>query len=159
MGKTIRNQPHQKLFENIKALLHEARSAVARNINTAMVITYFEIGRMIVEHEQEGAKRAEYAKEVLKSVSQRLTPEFGRGFSVNNLELMRRLYLVYSKSETLSRKSGLPISQTLSAKSETASRLSPVIFQLSWSHYVFLMRLPEAEREFYEANASEKIFL
>jgi len=47
MGKKLKTQPHQKLFENIKALLHEARNAVARNINTAMVMTYFEIGRTI----------------------------------------------------------------------------------------------------------------
>ena len=59
MGKIVKKQSHKKLYENIKALLHEARSTIARNINTAMVMTYFEIGRMIVEHEQEGAKRAE----------------------------------------------------------------------------------------------------
>lgn len=134
MGKIVKTQPHKKLFENIKALLHEARTAVARNINTAMVMTYFEIGKMIVEHEQKGVKRAEYAKETLKSVSQKLTAEFGRGFSVDNLELMRRFYLVYAKSETL-------------------SRISSIIFQLSWSHYVFLMKLPENEREFYEIEA------
>jgi len=134
MSKTIKKQLHKKLYEDIKALLHEARTAVARNINTAMVMTYFEIGRMIVEHEQEGANRAAYAKETLKSLSQKLTAEFGRGFSSDNLELMRRFYLVYSKSETL-------------------SRISPIIFQLSWSHYVFLMRLPEAERKFYEIEA------
>lgn len=134
MGKPVKKQSHKKLFEDIKALLHEARTAVARNINTAMVMTYFEIGRMIVEHEQKGVKRAEYAKETLKSVSQKLTAEFGRGFSVDNLELMRRFYFVYAKSETL-------------------SRILPIIFQLSWSHYVFLMKLPENEREFYEIEA------
>src|SRR4030065_2265295 len=107
MGKIVKKQSHKKLYENIKALLHEARSTIARNINTAMVMTYFEIGRMIVEHEQEGAKRAEYAKETLKSLSQKLTAEFDRGFSSDNLELMRRFYLVYSKSETLSRQSEL----------------------------------------------------
>ena len=159
MGKTVKTQPHRKLFENIKTLLHEARSAVARNINTAMVMTYFEIGRMIVEHEQKGAKRAEYAKETLKLLSQKLTAEFHRGFSVDNLELMRRFYLVYSKSETLSRQSELlklPAVSTKSPagrKSETLSRISPIIFQLSWSHYVFLMNLPENERKFYEIEA------
>jgi predicted nuclease of restriction endonuclease-like (RecB) superfamily len=159
MSKTIKKQLHKKLYEDIKALLHEARTAVARNINTAMVMTYFEIGRMIVEHEQEGANRAAYAKETLKSLSQKLTAEFGRGFSSDNLELMRRFYLVYSKSETLSRQSELlklPTESTKSPaarKSETLSRISPIIFQLSWSHYVFLMRLPEAERKFYEIEA------
>src|SRR4030066_2581850 len=148
MGKIVKKQSHKKLYENIKALLHEARSTIARNINTAMVMTYFEIGRMIVEHEQEGAKRAEYAKETLKLLSQKLTSEFNRGFSVDNLQRMRVFYLMYKKYATVSRISATKISQTLSAKSETLSRISPIIFQLSWSHYVFLIRLPEDERKF-----------
>jgi len=159
MGKTVKNQSHRKLLENIKALLHEARRAVARNINTAMVMTYFEIGRMIVDHEQEGAKRAGYAKETLKLLSQKLTAEFDRGFSVDNLQRMRGFYLTYKKYATVLRISAKQIPQTVSAKfpagrkSETVSRISPVIFQLSWSHYVFLMRLPEDERKFYEIEA------
>lgn len=159
MGKSTKTQSHKKLFENIKTLLHEARSAVARNINTAMVMTYFEIGRMIVEHEQEGTKRAEYAKETLKSLSQKLTAEFDRGFSVDNLQRMRVFYRMYKKYATVSRISAKLIPQTVSAKSRadqksaTLSRISPTIFQLSWSHYVFLMRLPEDERKFYEIEA------
>ncbi len=134
MSKIVKTQSHKKLYENIKALLHEARSAVARNINTAMVMTYFEIGRMIVEHEQKGQKRAGYAEEILKNLSLDLTKEFGKGFSVDNLQNMRRFYLTYQKYETL-------------------SRISHKTFPLSWSHYVFLMRLPEAERKFYEIEA------
>jgi len=162
MGNKVKRQSHKKLFENIKALLNEARSAVARNINTAMVTTYFEIGGMIVEHEQEGEKRAGYAKETLKSLSQKLTAEFDRGFSVDNLELMRRFYMVYSKSETVSRKSErikLPAESARSTpgqKSGTLSRISPMIFQLSWSHYVFLIRLSEDERKFYEIEAMKQ---
>lgn len=161
MTKTDKPQSHRKLFENIKAILYEARNAVVRNVNTVMVMTYFEIGRMIVEHEQEGAKRAGYAKETLRSLSQKLTAEFGCGYSVDKLELMRKFYIVYLKSETLSRKSGLQKSQTMSAESDqpdsqivqivsakfsadqksgTMSRISPIIFQLSWSHYFFLMK-------------------
>jgi predicted nuclease of restriction endonuclease-like (RecB) superfamily len=143
MDKIIRKQPHRKLFENIKALLNEARNAVARNINTAMVMTYFEIGRMIVVDEQQGKARADYAEETLKNLSLDLTREFGKGFSERNLENMRKFYLLYAAK----------ISQTVSAKSETLSRISPIIFQMSWSHYVFLMRLPEAERKFYEIEA------
>ncbi|MDO9289108.1 MAG: DUF1016 N-terminal domain-containing protein [Thermodesulfovibrionales bacterium] len=73
MGKIVKKQSHKKLYENIKALMHEARSAVARNINTAMVMTYFEIGRMIVVDEQQGKKRAGYAEETLKNLSLDLT--------------------------------------------------------------------------------------
>lgn len=164
MAKTDKPQSHRKLFESIRDLLHEARNAVSRNINTAMVTSYFKIGRMIVEHEQEGAKRAGYAKETLKSLSQKLTAEFGRGYSVDNLELMRKFRIVYSKSETPSRKSGLKKLRTMSAESDqpdsqivqivsakspadqksgTMSRISPIIFPLSWSHYVFLMKTRE----------------
>ncbi|GBD96260.1 MAG TPA: DUF1016 family protein [Nitrospirae bacterium] len=114
-----------QLHKEVRTYIESARTAAVRAVNTTMVHTYFHIGMLIVNHEQKGAKRAEYAKETLKSLSQKLTAEFGRGFSVDNLELMRRFYLVYSKSETLSRK-------------------SPAIFQLSWSHYVFLMKRPEA---------------
>lgn len=143
MGKIIKKQPHKRLFENIKALLHEARSAVARNINTAMVMTYFEIGRMIVVDEQQGKRRAGYAEETLKNLSLDLTKEFGKGFSERNLENMRKFYLLYSAK----------IPQTVSAKSETLSRISHETFPLSWSHYVFLIRLPEDERRFYEIEA------
>lgn len=69
MARTDKPQTHRKLYENIKALLHEARNAVARNINTAMVMTYFEIGRMIVVDEQHGKKRAGYAEETLKNLT------------------------------------------------------------------------------------------
>src|SRR3989338_9777607 len=125
MGKMIKKQSHRKLFENIKAFLHEARNAVARNINTAMVMTYFEIGRMIVVDEQHGKKRAGYAEETLKNLSLDLTREFGKGFSERNLENMRKFYLLYATK----------ISQTVSAKSETLSRISPIIFQFNLSHY------------------------
>lgn len=130
-------QTHRKLFENIKTLIYEARNAVVRNINTAMVMTYFEIGRMIVEHEQEGSKRAGYAKGTLKSLSQKLTAEFDRGFSVDNLQRMRTFYLIYKKYATVLRISAKQISQTVSAKSpvdqkyETVSRISSETFPLS----------------------------
>ncbi|MBI5795990.1 MAG: hypothetical protein HZA47_06700 [Planctomycetes bacterium] len=114
-----------KVIRKIRDLLHEARNAVVRNINTAMVMTYFEIGRMIVVDEQQGKKRADYAEETLKNLSLDLAWEFGKGFPERNLENMRKFYLLYATK----------ISQTLSAKSETASRISPVTFPLSWSHY------------------------
>jgi hypothetical protein len=68
-----------------------------------MVMTYFEIERIIIEEEQKGKKRAEYGKNLLKDLSIKLTNDFGRGFSVDNLENMRKFYTTYSKSETASR--------------------------------------------------------
>lgn len=148
MGKIIRNQPHQKLFENIKALLHEARKAVARNINTAMVMTYFEIGRMIVEHEQKGKKRAGYAEETLKNLSLNLTKEFGRGFSERNLRAFRQFYLTFSVRTIWQS----PIAKSKSSGLQTSYTEIP--FRLSWTHYVLLMRISnEDERRFYEIEA------
>ena len=96
MGKIVKKQSHKKLFENIKALLHEARNAVARNINTAMVMTYFEIGRMIVVDEQQGKARADYAGETLRNLSLDLTKKFGKEFSERNLRAFRQFYLTYN---------------------------------------------------------------
>ena len=61
-----------------------------------MVFTYFEIGRMIVEHEQNGKMRADYAKETLKILSDKLTYQFGKGYSIDNLERIRKFYLIYN---------------------------------------------------------------
>lgn len=111
----MRNKPsNTKLFTQIVDLLHSARSKVVRTVNQTMVFTYFEIGKMLVEEEQEGKERADYGKQILKELSKVLTKEFGKGFSVDNLENMRRFYLVYGKSETLSRISENAISETSS---------------------------------------------
>ena len=91
----------------IKTLLQSARERVIQSVNTTMVQTYFEIGRIIVEHEQQGSERAEYDAQTLKQVSSGLVEEFGRGFSVTNLQQMRVFYLVYQKQQTVSAKSCL----------------------------------------------------
>ena len=129
-------------------LLHSARQQAVRQVNLVMVHTYFEIGRMIVEEEQEGKGRAEYGKQLLSGLSKALTNEFGKGFSVDNLENMRRFYLAYGKSETLSRISSKAISETSSRE------LKQDEFILSWSHYLKLMRIDdENERKFYEIES------
>jgi hypothetical protein len=77
------------LITEIRDLILSARHAAATTVNTLHVLTNFEIGRRIVEHEQKGTERAEYGKELLKELSERLTGEFGKGFSSTNLKLMR----------------------------------------------------------------------
>ena len=67
-----------------------------------MVITYFEIGKMIVEEEQKGKERAEYGQQLTRELSQKLSTEFGKGFSVTNIQQMRNFYLIYQKQQTLS---------------------------------------------------------
>jgi len=91
------------LFDKVTQLLSKARSEVVRSVNKTMVYTYFEIGRLIIEEEQHGKDRAEYGKSILKTLSDKLVKEIGKGFSVDNLENMRKFYLAYSKSETVSR--------------------------------------------------------
>ena len=70
-----------------------------------MIITYFEIGRMIIDDEQHGKERAEYSKETIKNLSKELTKEFGKGYSVTNLQQMRNFFLAYQKQQTLYAKS------------------------------------------------------
>ena len=116
-------------------------------LNISMVYSYYEVGRAIIEEEQNGKQRAEYGKTILKELSKRLTESLGKGFSVENLKLMRRFYIVYSKDQ---------IGQKVSTQFENL----PVTregrkFFLSFSHYVFLMRIPNiGERHFYEIEAA-----
>jgi predicted GNAT family N-acyltransferase len=104
------------LFQQVAELLQNARHQVLRTVNSTMVCTYFEIGRMIVEEEQSGKDRAEYGKQILKGLSQQLTNEFGKGFSVENLDRMRKFYQTYSISSTLSTIFNIQKKQTLSAE-------------------------------------------
>jgi predicted nuclease of restriction endonuclease-like (RecB) superfamily len=151
------NKPlNTNFLSQIVDLLQSARNKVVRTINQTMVTTYFEIGRKIVEEEQDGKKRAEYGKQIIIQLSQVLTSEFGKGFSVRNIEQMRQFYLVYSKAQTLSA-DFKEISQTSSAKSKkTNQQTLAVEFKLSWSHYLKLMRIDDgSERKFYEIEAAK----
>jgi len=137
-----------ELYAKIADLLQKARMSVVRNINHTMVYTYYEIGRMIVEDEQQGEERAQYGKRVLKELSARLAFEFGKGFSEDNLDRMRSFYLVYSKS----------ISATGLRKSEDTNEERSAIpqFPLSWSHYLKIMRIDDPnERRFYEIECAQ----
>ncbi|MBW1656318.1 PDDEXK nuclease domain-containing protein [Flavobacterium quisquiliarum] len=145
------------IFQQVAELLQNARQQVLRTVNSTMTITYFEIGRIIVEEEQNGKYRAGYGKQLLKGLSEHLTKEFGKGFSIDNLENMRKLFLTFSKSETLSRILEIQKTQTVSAefKRPDYQTLSS-FFTLTFSHYIFLMRIEnEKERRFYKIE-SEK---
>lgn len=138
----MKDLQNTQLLQNISSLLDNARKKVAVVVNQTIVLTYYEIGRMIVEDEQNGENRAEYGKAVLKDLSLLLTEKFGKGFSVENLDRMRFFYKTYSEqiSSTLLTNSSNIIQQTTS-----------VNFNLSWSHYLKLMRIKDSnERKFYE---------
>jgi len=153
------------LITEVRDLIQSARRSVASVVDTFQVMTNFEIGRRIVEHEQKGAKRAAYGAELLKELSGRLTEEFGRGFSEDSLTLMRRFYSVFSDrrpiSETASRKlvQG-KIRQSATGElaiSEAQSRkFGQIPFSLSWSHYVELLGIKDPdERSFYEIESRQ----
>ncbi len=107
------NLSHTKYISQIVDLLESARRNVVQTINHTMVATYFEIGRIIVEEEQNGKDRAEYGKGILKELSSQLTEKFGKGFSETNLKQMRQFYLNYSISQTVSDESEQTKSDTV----------------------------------------------
>jgi hypothetical protein len=114
-----------ELIRNIGSLLETGKKQAVSAVNQAMVRTYWEIGKHIVEYEQAGNEKAEYGSETLKRLSRDLTERYGNGFGMSNINKMRKFYSLY------------PILQTVSAK-------------LSWSHYVELLKIEDfMERSFY----------
>ena len=166
-------------FDSIRELIAGARTAVARGVDLVQVHTNFEIGRRIVQEELRGKDRAAYGEEIVKALADRLTGEFGRGFSHTNLKLMRLFYLQNPNriGQTVSDQFGTPaigqsvsdqfdapaIGQTASGELAIFQTLSgksgptPRPFTLSWSHYVFLLGVKNPnERSFYEIEAGEQ---
>ena len=115
----------QDIYSEIKDALLLSRKQAYNAVNTAMVQAYWQIGRIIVEHEQNGSLRAEYGKAVLQGLSERLTEEFGKGFDIRNLRNMRSFYLAF------------PIRNALRT-------------ELTWTHYRALLRVEDnAARNWY----------
>lgn len=154
------------LIAEVRWLINSTRHAIANSINSFQVHTNFEIGQRIVEHEQQGEKRAAYGTALLKELSQKLTKEFGRGFSEDNLSNMRKFFLTYKDQVSQfprsllgnSKSSISPVIRDISASnpiSEKPSRKLP--FTLSWSHYILLLTIKEtAERQFYEIESTNE---
>jgi len=159
-------KPAKAFFNDIRELIQAARTTVARGVDLVQVHTNFEIGRRIVEQEQQGKDRADYGKEIIKALAERLTDEFGNGFSLSNLKSMRQFYVQYqhrigqsmtgqldsaSKSQSVIGQS--PIVQSLPAQSAEGDQPRP--FTLSWTHYVLLLTIKNPdERSFYEIEAA-----
>ncbi len=144
---------YRAVLGSMVELFESARGTSVRAVNAVMTATYWDVGRRIVEYEQRGSDRAKYGQRLLSLMSVDLSKQFGRGFSADNLELMRRFYASHPLphiSETLSRKS------SVRSISETVSRISVISarFPLPWSHYVRLLSVTnEHARMFYEAEA------
>ena len=119
------------MINEIKDIIDKAKKNVAKEINIELISAYWNIGRVIVEHEQNNNDRAEYGKQTLKELSKRLTNELGKGFSVSNIQMMRRFYNEYQ------------IQQTVSVK-------------LTWSHYCELLGISDKDkRSFYEKECEK----
>jgi len=118
-----------QLLNDLRSLLKQSRQQLQQNINTTMVHTYWQVGRLIVEQEQQGSERAAYGKQVLKQLSNVLTAEFGKGFDSSNLRNMRSFYLIFPKYDAVRHK-------------------------LSWTHYRSLIRIEnEQARQWYLSEA------
>ena len=130
-------------LKNVSDVLLQAQKNAKTAVNLSMVYAYYEIGRMIVEEEQHGENRATYGKKLLKELSTYLTGMFGKGYSAENLKLMRRFYSIYSHDQ---------IGETVFTQFENLPAISTGRkFYLSWSHYLKLMRIDNIdERHFYE---------
>lgn len=148
MNKT-KSLNNEQLIKNIEKLILQARKQVVSSVNTVMVYTYYSIGKMIVENEQKGNKRAEYGEATIPKISQYLTNKFGKGWTVENLTLMRKFFIAYSNNEISNSKKNFV--NTVYEIDITKK------FALSWSHYVILMRIENiAERNFYEIECSKQ---
>ncbi|CAD0223887.1 DUF1016 N-terminal domain-containing protein [Chryseobacterium sp. JV274] len=117
------------LFQSVKEIIKQSREKVFRIANSTLLLTYWKIGKLIVEDEQQGKERAEYGKYTLKKLSQKFTLEFGKGFDYTNLSNMRKFYTAF------------PIVDTLSQ-------------QLSWSHYRLLSSQDNKDKRYYYLNES-----
>lgn len=161
--KDIANVNIDALFERISALIEESRKRVATAVNIAEVYTKYEIGRHIVEDEQEGKARAAYGKQVLPILSQKLTDKFGSGWSLETLKSARKFYSVYAPQairSTALTKSDKETGKTNLVNSVDQIQIAhaePHKFVLSWSHYLVLMRIKDdGARSFYEVECAKQ---
>ena len=140
------NEVSNKFLNKVSLLIEEAKKNVKTTVNIAMAYTYFEIGRMIIEEEQNGDNRAEYGKYIIRNLSSFLTEHYGKGYSISNLKNFRQFYLIYSNDS---------IGQTMFSQFKNyPATVTERKFYLSWSHYLKLMRISNIEeRHFYEIEA------
>jgi predicted nuclease of restriction endonuclease-like (RecB) superfamily len=147
------------LYSQIASILQEARQSAYRAVNFAMVVAYWEIGKRIVEHEQGGNTKAAYGEGLLKDLSQKLTAEFGKGFTLANIKNFRQFYLVFPDENSGALRDKSENSQKSYA---VRSQLNEVAVQkghalrseLSWTHYRLLMRVEnETARNYYMNEA------
>lgn len=153
VGKTPAAIPagYAGIHSGIVELLDAARHAAARGVNALMTASYWEIGRRIVEAEQQGKRRAGYGEQLIERLSADLTAQFGRGFSRPNLQQMRSFFLTWPIRQTVSSESSpVPMAPARPWRLDELAQ----VFTLPWSAYVRLLSVKDAHaRQFYEAEA------
>lgn len=143
----------EQLFDRVAAILEQAKSNVARSVNSQMVLAYWLIGREIVEEEQQGAAQAEYGDYLIRNLSKQLHKRYGKGFSVTNLNYFRQFYLAYRNREPRIDHAVRDQLPTLAAQNGHAPR-SSFDGNLTWTHYRTLIKVEnEHARSFYEIEA------
>jgi predicted nuclease of restriction endonuclease-like (RecB) superfamily len=149
----------EPLYREIRAVLEASREGAYRAVNAAMVQAYWQVGRLIVEHEQDGRKRATYGEAVLEDLSRRLTAEFGRGFDERNLRYMRQFYLVFPSADE---KVNALRAESDAMEKRNAARSNLAIHhalrpELSWTHYRQLLSVEDpAARDWYMREAADQ---
>ena len=149
--RPVSDATYDDLCSGVISLLEYARRTASRVVNHVMTVTYWELGRRIVEHEQQGSERAKYGERLLEQLAKDLTERLGRGFARTNLSQMRLFFLTHR--EIIQTPSEL---FDLSGKIQTVSErsLAGQFFPLSWSHYVRLLSVKsDRARQFYEEEA------
>ncbi len=132
--------PEMVFIADIKQIMEQARQKAYSAVGYAMVEGYWLIGKRIVEEEQQGKERAEYGKAILKKISEQLSAEIGKGFSVSNIKNFRQFYLIFPQF--------LSIRQTLSGELENMIQ-NKWIAKLNWSHIQLIMRITNVEARNY----------
>lgn len=143
------------LFLQIASIIDLTKKKIVLTVNYAMVYTYYEIGRMIVLHEQQGKHRADYGQKLLQNLSIRLTERFGKGFSYPNLKRFRQFYQEYSVEKAI----GSTLLSQFDNKKQIpiSTKIQYDRFSLSWSHYLLLMKIDDINaRRFYEIEAKRE---
>ena len=168
-NNTIQPKVIDNLFERVSIVIENTRQMIASTINTAEVYAKYEIGRYIVESEQNGEQRAQYGKHILKDLSEKLTATYGAGWSYSNLRQIRQFYIIYSNlTNTVcqikndNRYLSNSVKQTTKYNNDSnigLNNLDRPKFSLSWSHYLILMRIENTdERSFYEIECNRQMW-
>ncbi len=142
-----------ELIKNSVDLVEYARGLASKQVNMIQLLTYYSIGKWIVDVQQKGEERAKYGQRVIASLADGMTAVYGSGFSKSNLENARKFYLTYKDriTQTVFRQFAIEKTQTVFGQLEKDPP-----FKVSWSHYLQLMRIKDdSERSFYEIEAAE----